>query len=250
MNIDKEQLKNSLVIFTDGSSLGNPGPGGYGAVMISSKLGEVIELGGSKPNTTNNEMELVAIVSALSYAVNNTEPLHIFTDSSYAINGATAWMYGWIKNGWKKKDGEEIKNRFHWETMYSLVTERGADTITWHHVPGHVGVPGNERVDDIARELAEGKDIELYRGTFSGYAIQNVLDIKIDEEAKKKKSHSKTKAYSYLSVIDKVVVRHKTWADTEARVRGQSARYKKAISAEHENEILKDWGFDQRDIIK
>jgi ribonuclease HI len=245
MKIDKHILENALVIFTDGSSLGNPGPGGYGAVMISSKLGEVIELGGSKANTTNNEMELNAIVSALSYAVNNTQNIHLFTDSSYAINGITKWMYGWEKNGWKKKDGEEIKNKFHFQTLYSLVTERGADSITWHHVPGHVGVPGNERVDDIARELAEGKEVELFRGSLTDYGIQNILDIEINEEEQQKKSHSKAKAYSYLSVVDGELQKHATWAETEARVKGKKAQFKKAISAEHEKEILKEWGFEE-----
>ena len=245
MKLDKQTLENSLVIFTDGSSLGNPGPGGYGAVMVSSKLGEVIELGGSKATTTNNEMELAAIVAALSYAVNNSQNIHLFTDSSYAINGITKWMYGWQKNGWKKKDGEEIKNLFHFQTLYSLLGERGADTITWHHVPGHVGVPGNERVDDIARWFAEGKDVDLYRGTLGQYSISNILDIEINEETQKKKAHSKAKAHSYLSLVDGKLERHKTWAETEARVKGNKAKFKKAISAEHEQEILKDWGFNQ-----
>ena len=179
MKISQNTIENSLLIFTDGSSLGNPGPGGYGAVLVSSKLGEVIELGGSKAVTTNNEMELGAIVAALTYAVNNQQPVHILTDSSYAINGATKWMYGWKKNNWAKKDGEELKNRFHWETLYSLVEERGADSITWNHVPGHVGIAGNERVDDIARWFAEGKDVELYRGNYDGYSVKNIFKVEV-----------------------------------------------------------------------
>ena len=92
MNIDFEK---SLVAFTDGSSLGNPGPGGWGAALVAKRLDEVVELGGSSPKTTNNEMELSAIVGVLSYAVNNTDPLHIFTDSQYAINGITNWIHEW-----------------------------------------------------------------------------------------------------------------------------------------------------------
>lgn len=244
MKISQNTIENSLLIFTDGSSLGNPGPGGYGAILVSSKLGEVIELGGSKATTTNNEMELVAIVSALSYAINNQQPIHIFTDSSYAINGATKWMYGWAKNGWSKKDGEEIKNLFHWQTLHGLIEERGKDSITWHHVPGHVGIAGNERVDDIARWFAEGKDVELYRGTYGNYSLQNIFDIEIDDEAAAKKAHSKAKAFSYLSVVDGKLERHNTWAETEARVKGKKAQFKKAISPEHEQEIIKQWGFD------
>jgi ribonuclease HI len=241
MQINKELLADSLVIFTDGSSLGNPGPGGYGAILISSKLNEVVELGGSQPRTTNNEMELVAVVSALTYAMNNSQKVQIFTDSSYVINGATSWMYGWYKNNWKKADGEEVKNRFHWETLYSLIQERGADSIQWHHVPGHVGVPGNERVDDIARELAEGKDVELYRGTLATYSVADVLDIIIDSETQQKKHHKKAKAYSYLSMIDGVIQRHETWAETEARVKGKKALFKKTLSQEDETAIIKQW---------
>jgi len=244
MNISQNIIENSLLVFTDGSSLGNPGPGGYGSILVSSRLGEVIELGGSKATTTNNEMELGAIVAALTYAVNNRQPIHLFTDSSYAINGVTQWMYGWKKNNWTKKDGEEVKNRFHWETLYRLVEERGSDTITWHHVPGHAGIPGNERVDDIARWFAEGKDVELYRGTFGGYTIKDIFEISVDDTAAKKKSHSKAKAYSYLSVVDGTLKRHSTWSETEARVKGKKAQFKKAISPEHEKEILKEWGFN------
>jgi ribonuclease HI len=248
MQINKQELEQSLVIFSDGSSLGNPGPGGYGALIISSKLGEVIELGGSKQTTTNNEMELVAIVSALTYVAYNQETVHIFTDSSYVINGATSWMYGWKAKGWRKKDGEEVKNRFHWETLYSLIEDRGKDSINWHHVPGHVGIAGNERVDDIAREFAQGTDVDLYRGTKDDYPLSTILHVDIDTTAELQKSHRKARAHSYLSVIDGVVQRHRTWADTEARVKGHKAQYKKAISPEHEVEILKEWGYTPDDI--
>ena len=241
--MNNEQKEKSLIAFTDGSSLGNPGPGGYGALIISAHLDECIELGGAKPHTTNNEMELTAIVSVLSYAMNNTQPLHIFTDSQYAINGITKWMYGWANNSWQKKDGEEIKNLKTWQTIYDLVHVRKetAPDITWHHVRGHVGVPGNERVDDIARELAEGKNVEMYRGTLTAYPISDILEIKEVVADAKKKSHKNTKAYSYLSLIDGVVMRHQTWAECEARVKGHNAKFKKAVSAEHEQEILDEW---------
>src|SRR5690606_27151483 len=108
--MNNTEMENSLIIFTDGSSLGNPGPGGYGALIVYPKLDEIVELGGSKPMTTNNEMELSAIIAALSYAINSSTTIHIYTDSQYAINGITAWMHGWAKNGWKTKTGEEIKN--------------------------------------------------------------------------------------------------------------------------------------------
>ncbi len=242
--IDRETMEKSLLIFTDGSSLGNPGPGGWGALLAFSKLDEVIELGGSKPETTNNAMELTAIVSALSYAINNTEPIHIFTDSQYAVNGITKWMYNWAHNGWVTKDGDEIKNKHTWKTIYELIQARDKDSITWHHVRGHIGVPGNERVDDIARELAEGENVELFRGKLSLYPHGDLMNITIDEEALEKRSNKNKKAYSYLSLVDGIVRRHATWAECEAVVKGKNAKFKKAVSAEHEQEILQEWGVE------
>lgn len=238
--MDIKNLENSLVIFTDGSSLGNPGPGGYGAVIVLPKLQEVVELGGMKPMTTNNEMELTAVVSALSYSINNSMPVHIFTDSQYTINGITKWVHGWVKNGWQTKDKQEVKNKGLWQSLYDLVEMRGAHTITWHHVRGHVGVPGNERVDDIAREFAEGKDVALYRGSLSGYNISDILHINISYADQQKKA--KGVAYSYLSLVDGVLEKHATWAECEARVKGKKAKFKKALSAEHEQEIITEWG--------
>jgi ribonuclease HI len=240
MNKDKE---NSLLIFTDGSSLGNPGPGGWGALLAYPKLDELVELGGSKPLTTNNEMELMAIVSALSYSLNSTSHVYIYTDSQYAINGITKWMYGWSKNGWKTAAGDEIKNKGTFQTLYSLVGEKGKDTITFEHVRGHVGIPGNERVDDIARELAEGVNVSLYRGTLSGYPNKQILIVPTAEEAKKTSTAKKTgKAFSYLSLVDDVVQRHATWPECESRVKGVKAKFKKALSKDHEEEILREWG--------
>jgi ribonuclease HI len=94
-----ENFKKSLVIFTDGSSLGNPGPGGYGCVTVFQQLDEVVELGGNKTKTTNNEMELSAVIAGLSHTIFNTADVEIFTDSSYVINGITKWIHGWEKNG-------------------------------------------------------------------------------------------------------------------------------------------------------
>lgn len=242
----KTDLENSLIIFTDGSSLGNPGPGGWGALLAYPKLDELIELGGSKPLTTNNEMELMAIVSALTYSLNSTSHVYIYTDSQYAINGITKWMYGWSKNGWKTASGDEIKNKGTFQTLYTLVGEKGKDNISFNHVRGHVGIPGNERVDDIARELAEGVNVHLYRGTLSGYSDKNILHIPSVEEAQKTSTSKKSgKAFSYLSLVDDVVERHTTWTECESRVKGVKAKFKKALSQNHEQEILREWGISE-----
>lgn len=241
---EKQDFSRSLVIFTDGSSLGNPGPGGYGAVLVFPQLDEIIELGGGKSKTTNNEMELSAVISALSHSVFSSAPVEIFTDSSYVINGITKWVFGWEKNGWKTQSKEPVANQELWKTLLGLVRERSAK-ITWHYVPGHVGVLGNERCDTIAVSFAQGKPEKLFRGRFSNYG-SNLLDFTIDESRVEKKSAKKTsssaKAYSYLSLIDGTVMRHTTWAECETRVKGKFAKFKKALSPEHEQEILKEWG--------
>lgn len=243
MNTEHE---NSLIVFTDGSSLGNPGPGGWGALLAFPRLDELVELGGTKLTTTNNEMELTAIVSALSYAINSSSHLYIYTDSQYAINGITKWMYGWARNGWQTQAKEDIKNKEIWQSLYSLVTDRGKDTMTLQHVRGHVGVPGNERVDDIARLLAEGTNVKLYRGTISDYPEKNILKIPKMEDQKKAAAGKKSggKAYSYLSLVDNELHRHDTWPECEARVKGKKAKFKKALSKDHEAEILAEWGIN------
>lgn len=242
----EQDFANALVIFTDGSSLGNPGPGGYGTVIVFPKLDEVIELGGNKPKTTNNEMELSAVIAGLSHTVFNQAPVHVFTDSSYVINGITKWIHGWKNNGWKTKTGDPVANQALWQNLYGLVTERQqATTISWNYVPGHVGVIGNERCDEIATALAAGKQTALYRGNRAAYG-KNLLDFTIDEARKEEKSEkrarSNAKAYSYLSLVDGIAMRHQTWAECEARVKGKSAKFKKALSPDDEQTILAEWG--------
>jgi ribonuclease HI len=240
------EFQNALVIFTDGSSLGNPGPGGYGCVLVFPQLDEVIELGGNKVKTTNNEMELSAAVAALSHATFNTAPVHVFTDSSYVVNGITKWVHGWQKNGWKTKADGDVANKALWQQLASLTQERAASSsLTWHYVPGHVGVIGNERCDEIATAFASGKPTSLFRGKLSSYG-RDVLNFSIDETLKAEKSEKRARsnaaAYSYLSLVDGVAMRHTTWAECEARVRGVKAKFKKALSAEDEQAILAEWG--------
>lgn len=241
-----KEFEKKLVIFTDGSSLGNPGPGGYGSVIVYPQMDEVIELGGNKIKTTNNEMELSAVIAALSQSVFNTADVEIFTDSSYVINGITKWVHGWEKNGWKTMAKGEVANKSLWQSLISLVRERQQKgKVSWNYVPGHVGVVGNERCDEIATGHASGKPPAMYRGTLSAYG-RDILNFTIDESLKKAKSEtrakSSAKAFSYLSFVDGVAMRHATWTECEARVKGRPAKFKKSVSAEDEQAILKEWG--------
>lgn len=243
----QQNLEQKLIIFTDGSSLGNPGPGGYGVVLVFPVLDEVIELGGMKPHTTNNEMELSAVVAALSYSVDNTAPTEIYTDSSYVVNGITKWVKGWESNGWMTKDKKPVSHKELWQQLVELVKQREADApLSWKVLPGHVGIAGNERADEIATDLAKGNNPTMYRGRLSQYAI-DILNFDIDPKMAAQKAGKKTtkntgKAYSYLSLIDGDLQRHQTWAECEARVKGQNAKFRKALSPENEREIMEEWG--------
>lgn len=248
----QNDFEKSLVIFTDGAASGNPGPGGYGSVLIYPMLDEVIELGGGKPVTTNNEMELSAVIAALGYASINNAPTYIFTDSSYVINGITKWVFGWEKNGWKTTTKQDVANKSLWQSLIQLVREREkVTTISWHYVPGHVGVPGNERCDVIATGYYNKKPAELYRGKLSQYVISNILNVSIDEKllekknAKKLDSKSSSKSgtpYAYVSLVDGVFMQHSTWTECEARVKGVKAKFKKVFSVEELENVKKEWG--------
>lgn len=236
---------NTIIIYTDGSSLGNPGPGGYGVVIVSLPYGEVFELGGGKSHTTNNEMELSAAIAALSYVSSMETPVEIFTDSKYVIQGVTIWVNGWERNGWVTTSKNPVSHKELWQQLVSLTRSYESKTLlSWHYVAGHTGVPGNERADDIAQGFAGSGSFDLYRGMLDGYPYGDILTVNLEQQSANKAARKKSsgKAYSYLSLIDGVVQRHQTWAETEDRVKGKSAKYKKALSAEHEQEILNEWG--------
>ncbi len=232
--------KNKIYIFTDGSSLGNPGSGGWGAIVVTEE--KVKELGGGEKIATNNRMELSAIIAALRNVASDSQII-LHTDSSYVINGITKWVHGWKRNNWKNSEKEEVKNRDLWEELVA-VTE--GKKIEWKYVAGHVGVVGNERADEIAVSFAKGNPEKLYDDTFIGYPVKNILDTSHDVAQKKartkNKEHSKAKAFSYLSLIDGKVMYHKTWAECEVCVKGKPAKFKKALSKEDEGKILREWG--------
>jgi ribonuclease HI len=136
-------------IFCDGSCLGNPGPGGWGAVIRYS--GREIELSGGRKSTTNNEMELTAVIESLK-ALPSTARVTVTTDSQYVVKGATEWMRNWIKNGWKTASKKPVKNRRLWQEIDALA---GKHSIKWEWIRGHAGHPENERSDDLALKAAK-----------------------------------------------------------------------------------------------
>jgi len=238
-----------IIVFTDGAAKGNPGPGGWGAVIVTPD-GEVTELGRSADGTTtNNRMELTGAIMALTEIRDVAGPVALYTDSTYVIKGIREWIWAWRARGWKTATGADVLNRDLWEQLHGLVSARGKTGLAWHYVRGHAGNAGNERVDEIADGLARGLQIPLYRGPLSGYALP-ILDVPETTTVPPRSSsgpRTKAAAYSYLSVVDGEPMRHATWADCERRVKGRSgARFKKATSQADEQAILKSWGFEAR----
>ncbi len=135
----------SLVeIYTDGACRGNPGPGGWAATL---EMGDQLrELSGAEPDTTNNRMELTAVIRALE-ALKRPVKARVHTDSEYVRRGITEWVANWKRRDWRTADRKPVKNRDLWEQLDALAQRH---EIEWRWVPGHAGVPGNERVDRLA----------------------------------------------------------------------------------------------------
>ena len=138
-----------IEIYTDGACSGNPGPGGWGALLRWN--GNTKELSGGTADTTNNRMELMAAISALE-ALKEPVTADLYTDSSYVRDGIAKWMIGWKKNGWKTADKKPVKNAELWQRLDEA---RKIHKVEWHWVRGHAGHPENERCDELAREAME-----------------------------------------------------------------------------------------------
>ncbi len=133
-----------VTVFTDGACSGNPGPGGWGAIL---KFGDKEkELKGGEAHTTNNRMELMAAISALNALKEPCEVL-LHTDSKYVMDGISSWIHGWKRNGWKTADKKPVKNAELWQ---ALIEAAEPHRVEWHWVKGHSGHPENDRVDAIA----------------------------------------------------------------------------------------------------
>ena len=212
--------------------------------MIVRTEGRVRELGGGTRHTTNNRMELSGPIAALTHLKDASGTISIYTDSTYVIRGIREWITNWRRRGWKNMEGKDVLNRDLWEQLWDLVEDR-SDGVEWHYVRGHSGIPGNERVDEIATAYAVNDDPGLYEGPLAEYPVR-ILDIPEDTNLPQSSSRTGSRAgkpYSYLSAIDGVAMRHATWPECERRVKGRSgARFKKAMSAKEEADILKEWG--------
>lgn len=139
-----------IIIWTDGACSGNPGPGGWGAILEWN--GKRKEMSGGEPETTNNRMELLAAINALSALKGGPHKVDLWTDSSYVKDGISKWIHGWKKNGWKTASKKPVKNAELWQALDGAVAHHD---VTWHWLKGHAGHPENERADELARQGME-----------------------------------------------------------------------------------------------
>jgi ribonuclease HI len=146
-DILKSDTSASATVYSDGACLGNPGPGGYCAIVRVPGNPEKMVSGG-KARTTNNEMEMTAAIEGLKVAIaQGAREITVVSDSEYLVKGMTGWVRGWLRNGWKTSRGEPVKNRPLWEELHRLSQGR---SVTWSWIRGHAGHPENERCDAVA----------------------------------------------------------------------------------------------------
>jgi ribonuclease HI len=240
------------LIFADGACSGNPGPGGWGAVICFAD-GTIEEMGGRNPSTTNNRMEMVAVLRALENVRETRGPLEILTDSLYVLHGITQWVFAWKNRNWKTAEGKEVQNADLWQALFLEVTHRhrhGDPKIKWSYVKGHAGIPGNERVDEIAVSFSQKRPVPsgLYHGPLLRYFVaihdlpeeRDIPEIKPDRW---KKNSEREKPVAYLSLVNGVAEAHPDWKSCEARVKGRpGARFKKAMTEAEASLIWKEWG--------
>jgi len=232
------------VIFTDGSSRGNPGPGGWGMVVVLPKIGWVDEFGAGSNRTTNNEMELTAILEGLQY-VRLKDPRMkalVLSDSSYALNGIQSWVSGWKRRGWKTAAGGEVANLEIWKQILEL---KDLVNMDYRHIRGHSGIAGNERVDAIATAYADSVEPHLYSGKFTQYPVQNILDLTMTAVPRGKSSagtQTQSKDSWYVSLVGGVLAQHSNWPSCKERVHGVKAKFKKVSSKSEEAQVLREWG--------
>jgi ribonuclease HI len=236
-----------FILYTDGACSGNPGPGGFGSIVIAD-LKYVTELGAAYQQTTNNRMELQAVISGLKFILlqkNKSFEVQVYTDSVYVIRGITQWVFGWKRNGWKNSTGAAVVNQDLWEELLSLVQQIPTQ-VKWAYVRGHNNDPGNERCDEIAVAYSKQSSIYLYEGNAAEYLFDVTVPPRTEEmtdHANRQKPTGEKKSSWYLSLINGVVTKYATWSECEAQVKGRpGVKFKKVSSASEETDLLKSWG--------
>lgn len=238
----------TLTMYTDGASRGNPGPGGWGAVILVD--GYAMEVAGSSKRATNNQMELQAVLEVLSDsgARAHKGPVIVYSDSAYVVNGLNSWVYGWEKKGWVTSTKTPVENKAMWQKLLVLLKEYGT-RLSIEKVKGHAGDLYNERCDELAVSAALGEKEKHFKGSQKDYDICLVeigTTAKVASSATHRKGGKKAKAtgpaYSYVSLVGGKVYADKTWAECERRVKGKKgAKYQKVFSKGEETSLIQDY---------
>lgn len=243
---DKFNLDKRIVIFTDGACSGNPGPGGWASIVFHSR-DKITELAGGNRHTTNNQMELQGVIEALSFISSLSDDISIYTDSTYVINGATKWVWGWAQRNWLTAENNPVSNKELWIKLIPLL-QKHRGRLVWKYVRGHTGVVGNERCDQLAVSCSKGESLYLYEGLYSEYPYK-IFPLPVDESLptssfSKEKRKESSVSY-YISLVNGVVSKYQKWNDCERAVRGVSgAKYKKVKNEQDEKETLKSWNYE------
>ncbi len=232
--------KARYVLVSDGACSKNPGPGGWGLIVLMPG-DRVREFGGFEDATTNNRMEIFGTYRGLqevyrdAMRVPDSVPkggvIEIISDSKYVLDGASRFVKNWIKNGWKTSTGEPVKNQDLWEKLekgQEMLRNQGF-RLEYRLVKGHAGTEANERVDQIAVRFSRGESIDLYEGPLSGYAVSLEPGARFEPV--------------YLSYVNGKLSRHSTWEECRRVTEGKrGARYKKIKNKLEEEETLASWG--------
>lgn len=238
-----EEKDKKALVYTDGASSGNPGPGGFGVVVRFDEE-KIEELGGYEEHTTNNRMELRAVLETLklfSKKKTGVDEIVIFTDSTYVLGGATGWVYGWAKNGWKTKEGEDVLNQDLWQELMGLTLKLSSQNIkvSYEKVKGHSGDFFNERANEIAQTYSKGTPPILFRGQIEQF---EELFSYLKNIPASKQSKNKGKAYSYVAKVGKEIRTFTDWDSCKEFVSGEAgALYKKVFSEAEEEELIETW---------
>ena len=239
-----EETDNKALVYTDGSSSGNPGPGGYGTVILLPQ-GKIEELGGYEEHTTNNRMELRAVLETLKFFSKKEEKIDemvISTDSTYVLGGATGWVYGWAKNGWKTKEGNDVSNQDIWQELMGLTLKLSSQNkkVSYEKVKGHSGDFLNERANEIAQTYSKGTPPILFRGQMEQF--EELFGYLKNLPASKQKKENKGKAYSYVARVNGETRIFSDWDSCKDFVQGKAgALFKKVFSEAEEKELVETW---------
>lgn len=238
-------MKNTVTIYTDGSSRGNPGPGGWAAIVMTDT--KVVELAGNVTPATNNQMELMAVEKGLEYTqIHFPEyTVLVHADSTYVLRGLESWLDGWKRNGWLTATKKPVENKNQWQALLELRDFFGKK-LELVKVEGHSGHTYNDRCDELAVAAALNTPLNIFEGSVKEYE-QRLIDSppqSIQKSAKKPGASKKETgpAYSYVSMVNGKVFTDKTWAACEARVKGtKGVKYKKVFSKGEETGLIQDY---------